>query len=162
MGGGAATIMRVKLSLPATTAVQPARSRSPRIFWGGCAKKTGLDWLSLRITRIRMMARNAVSSITSTSELMMNSQWISSVAGRKLDCEYTSMRASGVTVDSCHATEYEKVTRSGGALPASPAMRPRDSPMSGSPPCPPPCAEEMSRRYFGSAETLATTTESPL
>ncbi len=34
--------------------------------------------------RIKMIARKAVSSSTSTKELMMESQWISKVVGRKV------------------------------------------------------------------------------
>ena len=37
---------------------------------------------------ISIMARNAVKSITSTNELMMESQWISNVVGRKVESAY--------------------------------------------------------------------------
>lgn len=35
--------------------------------------------------RMRMMVRNAVRSKTSTNELMIDSQWISKVVGKKVE-----------------------------------------------------------------------------
>jgi hypothetical protein len=60
---------------------------------------------------IRIMARKAVSSITSTKELIIDNQWISNVDGRKVESAYRAILCvydiSGVCT---HSTEYEKKT----------------------------------------------------
>ena len=55
-------------------------------------------------TRIRIVARNPVSSSTVTHELMMENQWISRCWGRNEYREYFSMRRSYGMCVSFHLT----------------------------------------------------------